>query len=148
MNLPIKKESSFEKIIRKTGKKPSECKCEKCKSQCQSPCLPTPYDAIKLIQNGFSNQLQVINWYSPYRKGDDVLLIAPKQQENGYCVFFQDGLCKLHNIGLKPTEGKLSHHSQNLNGFNPKKSIGISVANEWESFNKEEKYKLFHKIKE
>lgn len=146
MNLPRKKESSIERIIRKTGKKPSECKCEKCKSQCQSPCLPTPEDAIKLIQNGFSNELQVINWYSPFRKGNDVLLIAPKQHENGYCIFFQDGLCKLHNIGLKPTEGRLSHHSQNLNGFNPKKSIGISVANEWESFNKDEKYKLFDKI--
>ena len=29
---------------------------------------------------------------------------------NGACPFFKDGLCMLHDKGLKPTEGRLASH--------------------------------------
>lgn len=28
-------------------------------------------------------------------------------EETGYCVFFKDGLCELHDKKLKPIEGKI-----------------------------------------
>lgn len=46
--------------------------------------------------------------------------------------FFHDGLCELHDKGLKPTEGRLSHHSMRLDNWSPKKSISWNVAKEWE----------------
>lgn len=32
-------ESTFEKIVRKSGVKPVECKCKICKTQCEIPLL-------------------------------------------------------------------------------------------------------------
>ncbi|MDR2002668.1 MAG: hypothetical protein LBQ74_06525 [Prevotella sp.] len=52
------------------------------------------------------------------------------QAENG-CVFFKDGLCELHNLGLKPTEGKLSHHNIRLDNYIFELSIGWNVTKEW-----------------
>lgn len=37
----------------------------------------------------------------------------------------------LHDRGLKPTEGRLSHHSIKLDNFVPKKSLAWLVAKEW-----------------
>jgi hypothetical protein len=40
---------------------------------------------------------------------------------------------KLHASGLKPTEGKLSHHSVKAENFEFRKSLSWNVAKEWES---------------
>lgn len=53
------------------------------------------------------------------------------KQEGDWCTFFNDGLCELHESGLKPTEGKLSHHSTRIDNFKPSKSISWNVAKEW-----------------
>lgn len=45
--------------------------------------------------------------------------------------FHVDGLCELHDAGLKPTEGKLSHHSIRIDNFKASKSISWNVAKEW-----------------
>ena len=47
------------------------------------------------------------------------------------CIFFKDGLCELHDLGLKPLEGRLSHHSIKIDNFNPKKSLAWLIAKEW-----------------
>lgn len=52
-------------------------------------------------------------------------------QATGCCTFFKDGLCQLHDSGLKPTEGKLSHHSVTEENLNPQKSLAYNVAKEW-----------------
>ena len=52
-------------------------------------------------------------------------------EETGYCAFFKDGLCELHDKKLKPIEGKLSHHSLKVDNVNPKKSLSWLVAKEW-----------------
>lgn len=45
MNLLIK-ETQLQRIIRKTGRKPVQCKCRLCKQQCHTPCLGTPQDIL------------------------------------------------------------------------------------------------------
>lgn len=44
---------------------------------------------------------------------------------------FENGLCILHDKGLKPTEGRLSHHTVRKDNFNPAMSIAWNVAKEW-----------------
>ena len=46
-------------------------------------------------------------------------------------IFYHNGLCELHDKGLKPTEGRLSHHSTRLDNFKASKSISWNVAKEW-----------------
>ena len=58
-------------------------------------------------------------------------MIQARQEENGYCTFFRDGLCELHDLGLKPTEGRLSHHSITKENFKFGKSLSWNVAKEW-----------------
>jgi hypothetical protein len=128
-------ESTFQKIIRKTGKKPIECKCNTCKSQCKFPCIGTPEDMVKIIGAGYSNRVGIVNWDIARIFGvhdSDIEMISPlHDKEKGSCTFFTNGLCELHEKGIKPTEGKLSHHSIELKGFDFKKSISWAVAKEW-----------------
>lgn len=52
MSLLIK-ETQLQRIIRKTGRKPIQCKCKLCKQQCHTPCLGTPQDVLRLIEAGY-----------------------------------------------------------------------------------------------
>lgn len=61
----------------------------------------------------------------------NVIPMLQARADNEYCVFFNDGLCQLHDIGLKPTEGRLSHHSTRIDNFKASKSIAWNVAKEW-----------------
>lgn len=126
------KETTFERIIRKSGMKPSFCKCEKCKSQCHAPCLGTPEDMFKIIGAGYEKRVgaRII-------EGTEVItpLYDPDKKA---CTFFTNGLCELHDSGLKPTVGKLSHHSTTLENFNPKKSVQRFVLDEWKNITQQQ----------
>lgn len=115
--------------------KPVSCKCNLCKLQCAAPCLGTPEDMLKIIAAGYSKKVMSIKI-----EGVQVLIPLYDQQKKS-CVFFTDGLCELHESGLKPTVGKLSHHSTNVEKFNPKKSIQRFVLDEWRNTT-EEKFKF------
>lgn len=126
-------ETTFQKIIRRTGRKPVECKCQQCKKQCATPCLGTPEDIEKLIDAGYKDQLSVSEWAVGKLLGKidyTIPMIQAIQSDKG-CVFFHNGLCDLHEKGLKPTEGRLSHHSVTLDNFSFRKSISWNVAKEW-----------------
>lgn len=130
-------ESQLEKIIRKTGRKPVSCKCEQCKSQCRTnPCLGTPEDIIRLIEAGYADRLAATTWLAGMKMGacdHPIEMIQPLyDNEKKACTFFTNGLCELHDKGLKPTEGKLSSHLIQEDNFNPKKSIAYNVAKTWE----------------
>lgn len=129
-------ETTLEKISRKTGRKLIECKCQLCKQQCKvSCCIGTPQDILKLINAGFRDRLSFTDWAAGIMMGvtkDVVPMVqADYDSDKGSCTFFNNGLCELHDAGLKPTEGKLSHHSTRLDNFDPKKSLGWHVAKEW-----------------
>ena len=86
-----------------------ECSCNACKQMCKnSPCFPTPSDAIKLIEAGFKDKLMLSIWMS--FKFGIYFVIAPVLESSG-CIFLtSNGLCSIHDRGLKPTEGKLAIH--------------------------------------
>ena len=105
-------ETALQRIIRETGRKPVECRCARCREQCRTPCRGTPEDILRLLKAGYKERLAPTLWgvglvlgRIPY-----VVPMIQARQENGYCIFFHDGLCELHDAGLKPTEGRLSHH--------------------------------------
>ena len=127
-------ETSLQRIMRKTGRRPIECKCQKCKQQCKTPCLGTPEDILRLIKAGYKERLAMTHWWVGIARGKldfPVIMIQARQEENGYCTFFHDGLCELHDLGLKPTEGRLSHHSITKENFKFGKSLSWNVAKEW-----------------
>ena len=127
-NKPILK-----RIIEKTGRKPCECKCQECKNQCQTPCLGTPDDILKLIEAGYKEQLKVTLWGVALVLGvypDVIFMVQAEKTEKG-CVFLKDGLCSIHHTGLKPTEGKLSHHTLSIENFKFSKSLSWNIAKEW-----------------
>lgn len=128
------KETTFQKIIRRTGRKPVECKCQACVKQCRTPCLGTPEDIMRLIEAGYIDRLAVTGWSVGLVLGrlNRIIPMVQPIANNGFCVFHKDGLCELHGLGLKPTEGRLSHHSTKADNINFRKSLSYNVAKEWE----------------
>lgn len=124
---------TFYKIMKTTGRKVTNCKCQKCKSQCRTPCLGTPQDIERLIDAGYGKRLAPTLWAAGMIMGickAPIPMIQAKAGEE-WCTFYKDGLCELHEKGLKPTEGRLSHHSIKSDNFRPSKSISWNVAKEW-----------------
>lgn len=126
-------ETALQRIIRKTGRKPVECRCAACKAQCRTPCLGTPADILRLLKAGYRKRLSPTLWgvglalgYLPY-----AVPMVQARQENGYCTFFRNGLCELHDAGLKPTEGRLSYHTITGENFKFGCSLPWNVAREW-----------------
>lgn len=89
------KETQLHRIIRKTGRKPCECKCSLCKMQCHTPCLGTPQDIENLIDAGYTDKLAPTLWGAGMMIGIIDIPIPMIQTIAGdeYCVFFHDGLC-------------------------------------------------------
>ncbi len=128
-------ENSFKRIVRKTGRKPIACKCEQCKNQCRTPCLGTPEDILKLIEAGYVERLKPTMWLTGMALGKltyPIPMVQAETMDNGWCTFRrEDGLCELHDLGLKPTEGRLSHHLITKENFTFSKSLSYNVAKEW-----------------
>ncbi len=123
----------FDKIKRNTGRKEIECSCELCRKQCKAPCLGTPDDILKLLEVGYRDRLSVTYWMVGLVLGKfpaAIPMVQAIRTDNG-CVFFKDGLCELHEPGLKPTEGKLSHHEIRLDNFIFELSLSWNIAKEW-----------------
>lgn len=113
-----------------------ECKCTDCKSQCtKTPCLGTPGDIMRLIDAGYDHRLAETVWRAGVKMGiidRDVIMIQPSfDNAKGSCTFFTNGLCELHDLGLKPTEGRLSYHTIRETNTNPKKNLAWHVVKEW-----------------
>ena len=127
-------ETTLQRIIRKTGMKPSNCKCRLCQMQCHTPCLGTPHDILMLIKAGYGDRLSFSLWEAGVLMGttDHVVPMVQANVNGDWCTFFHDGLCELHDKGLKPTEGRLSHHSMTIERKKTKKSISFNVAKEWD----------------
>lgn len=127
-------ENGLQKIIRKTGRKPTVCKCQACKNQCRTPCLGTPEDILKLIEAGYTEMLKPTYWCVGLVLGKldySIAMIQAIQTDEGWCIFHRDGLCGLHTSGLKPTEGKLSHHAITKENYVFGKGLAYNVAKEW-----------------
>lgn len=82
------------------------CACDKCKNMCKVPCIGTPKDIEAIIDAGYADRLKETMWMVGYLavKEKPIAMIQPTEKD-GWCAFRQpDGLCELHDRGLKPTE--------------------------------------------
>lgn len=88
----------------------TSCSCYKCKQMCKtSPCIGTPEDILRLYLNGYKESLKPVEWIDLQWNGFWPV-IAPIKTESG-CIFLtESGLCKLHDVNLKPSEGRFAIH--------------------------------------
>ena len=96
----------------------NECSCEKCASMCEHrPCWGTPNDVEKMMaqEPDLAKRLQEDYWVST---PDDIRVPSPAVKgyegrraplfPQGVCTFLENGLCTLHDKGLKPLEGRVA----------------------------------------
>jgi|688.fasta_scaffold355883_3 hypothetical protein len=112
----------------------NECSCDVCKNMCKTtPCLGTPEDISKIMLAGYGDKLAMTNWGTGMVVGTNdtfVEMIQPCMTPSGCAYLDEKGLCTLHDLGLKPTEGKLANHSEKpVNDF--KETINYKVAMSW-----------------
>ncbi len=90
----------------------NECQCDRCKQMCRTnPCLGTPADILRLVGAGHAAKLGTTLWLAgvPYGLAPIRMVQPVFDNQKKSCVFLDaNGLCTLHDAGLKPTEGKLS----------------------------------------
>jgi hypothetical protein len=126
--------------------KESVCACTKCKSAClHSPCFPTPEEVNNLVALGYKKFLSPVVYSDAAFKAlkdnmEEVkfwLVVIPKSLNKGLladksCIMFNTttGNCSLHKEGLKPFEGRHSHHTHTL-----KDTVDLRefVCNKWNS---------------
>jgi hypothetical protein len=117
--------------------KESVCACDACKKMCRTqPCIGTPDDIIKIVEAGYQDKLKPSIWMTgmatrTYHR--PVHMLQPKSLEDGSCAFLdENNLCTLHDLRLKPTEGKQSLHSDRLKSIDEfKESANYLTAMSW-----------------
>ena len=123
-------------ILAETKTTTNSCNCNTCQAMChQCPCLGTPREMMKLAtmpeyQNNISISL-IANPIVIGEFGKPITMLTPDFDEvKGHCSFLVNGLCSLHDAGLKPLEGKTA----SCNVTDGKKSFDIykSICEEWE----------------
>ncbi len=92
------------------------CDCQSCQSMCaHTPCWPSPREAERLIREGYAGSLML----SEGDAGGGFAVVSPAiaghegraapAVPKGACVFFTaERRCALHDLGLKPIEGRLA----------------------------------------
>lgn len=118
-----------QRIKKSTGIEESQCSCKTCASMCkQTPCLGTPDDIKKLIDNGHINKISATLWLAGmFIDGTPPIQMATPLRTNFGCIFHQNDLCQLHDSGLKPIEGKLAKHDV----YGENTSVTTTVAKTW-----------------
>ena len=119
------------------------CSCVACKQMCKStPCLGTPEDILRISKAGFSDKLMETYWAVGLVNGthnEVIPLISPKMiKHKGYAFLNENGLCELHDLGLKPYEGKMTnaHQKDIITSLEQLNQLpAYIVANEWNSKN-------------
>lgn len=113
-------------FIEPKDRSPTSCSCDTCKAMCRrSPCMPTPADVRALERAGYGQHLKASTYIDVGAGMIPYVAVMPRSTEAG-CIFLDcNGLCVLHDQGLKPTEGRLAHHSGPDNG------LRVSIARTW-----------------
>jgi hypothetical protein len=95
-----------------TGLPESACSCNRCQGACHIiPCIGTPQDILNLVNNGHTDKLIRTTWLAGVRVGMppvEMIQIRYDHQRRRCPMLTDQGLCSLHQDGLKPLEGKLS----------------------------------------
>lgn len=127
-----------EKIEKLSGQKEHSCTCSQCKAMCKNvPCAGTPQDILNLINAGFVDKLMptILSTIATQGMLPNVYMVQPRfDKTKGCCVFYTDeGLCSLHSMGLKPTEGKLASHTVQKPDMETTFPMPWLVAATWEN---------------
>lgn len=130
--------TTYEKIVKR---QPPACACAACQFDCQMPCWGTPSDVQALIDAGYGARLTLELWtktpkvefLTPALKGFEGKRAPRTPYSRAGCTFWTDArLCEVHDAGLKPLEGKMSHHHPAL-----KKVDGMKlrrwIAEQWDT---------------
>lgn len=90
------------------------CDCQECQSMCAFPCMGTPQEMESIIKAGYAypNKLVVCSDNHPDL---DFTVVKPRRVGK-HCVYFEDGKCQLHDAGLKPLEGRIAIHGDQIVG--------------------------------
>lgn len=112
----------------------NECSCPTCQKMCKKcPCLGTPEDILKIIMAGYGDKLSRTSWGTGIASGEHdsiVEMIQPRMDKDGCAFLDNKNLCTLHDLGLKPTEGKLANHADKIfNSF--RDTVNYKVAMTW-----------------
>jgi hypothetical protein len=87
--------------------------------------MGTPSEMQAIISAGYaySNKLVVCSDNHP----ELYFTVVKPRRIDKHCVFFEDGKCKLHNAGLKPLEGRVAIHGEQVIG----KTFYRNLARSW-----------------
>lgn len=133
------------------------CSCDKCQALCRRPCWPTPTEVQRLVAAGYGPQLMLAWWERPHSRRGTVLVLCPAvpghegfyapgpedwdHYEATRCCIMQtpDGLCQLHDVALKPLEGRLATGCVPYQGVRVRRAIaalwdtpqGQQVVSDW-----------------
>lgn len=102
--------------------KETDCSCNACKKMCtHSPCIGTLEEMVKIAYALGTDDLIPTSILDPVtHQMKDIIALRgtpwkpdPNMQYNAMkcCMQDEQGLCKLHKLNLKPSEGRLIHHT-------------------------------------
>lgn len=109
---------------------------------CRRPCWGTPEDIEKIMDAGYSHRLMSEFWANAKEGQIDIDFPAPAikgyegkkspfwpKSDEGCTFWNEDGLCDLHDLGLKPIEGRLANckSEDNMQG------VHEEVARTWDT---------------
>lgn len=142
-----------QKYIEKLNIQPTECACENCQMMCRAPCCGSVEDFEKIIDAGYADKLMFDNLPSVFDGG---YLLKPalkghEAQQSPWATFSEDGCtfwnadrrCDLHELGLKPTQGKIAIHNNPVNYYDQFAQIS---KEDWESTRGKELIKRWKKL--
>jgi len=106
------------------------CTCENCQNMCRRPCWPLPHEAARMIAAGHADMM-TDDYYTLYddklseelsQDAIEVRVLRPgkeftsTKEDDVWCKFHDrvTKMCKLHEAGLKPFEGRTAIHSGGL----------------------------------
>lgn len=103
------------------GVREDQCACDTCVAMCHHrPCWPLPEEAEKIIEAGYGHRLMLEYWELDVDEGKGregkIFLLSPGIRgaggrhapwyPRGTCLFLRQDRCELHELGLKPIEGR------------------------------------------
>jgi hypothetical protein len=96
-------------------------------------CLGTPDDIVRLIGAGYGvllRRVAVTVVMMPARRVMDIRMVQLMHDDGG-CALYKDGKCLVHDLGLKPTEGRYFIHPDNETEESLMGVLTLAVAFEW-----------------
>jgi hypothetical protein len=96
-------------------------------------CLGTPEDIVRLINAGYAVLLRRLSVRVVLVNMQRILNIGMVQlmSDSAGCALYKDGRCLVHDLGLKPTEGRYFIHPRSKAGEALMGTLTLAVVLEW-----------------